>query len=102
MQLKPGSRLHGAAESTEIIVVKAPSGDIDLRCGGLPLLPAGEPGPAGAGLSAAHAGGTALGKRYEDTESGILVLCTKPGPGSLSVGDRPLTLHAAKPLPSSD
>jgi hypothetical protein len=102
MQIKAGARLHGAADKTEIIVVKAPSGDVDLRCGGLPLLAAGEQGPEDAAVSPAFAEGTALGKRYEDTESGIEVLCTKPGQGSLSVGDRPLTLHAAKPLPASD
>jgi hypothetical protein len=102
MQIKAGARLHGAADSTEIIVVKAPSGDVDLRCGGLPLLPMGERGLDGMAVSPNHADGTALGKRYEDTDAGVEVLCTKPGPGSLSVGDRPLTLHAAKPLPSSD
>jgi len=30
------------------------------------------------------------------------VLCTKPGDGSLSVGDEPLQVKEAKPLPASD
>jgi hypothetical protein len=46
--------------------------------------------------------GFQLGKRYESEASGITVLCTKPGPGRLSVAGEPLTLMAQKKLPSSD
>ncbi len=42
-----------------------------------------------------------MGKRYVD-ESGAEVLVTKPGAGSLSVGDIKLTLKEVKPLPASD
>jgi hypothetical protein len=53
-------------------------------------------------LSADHAGGTQLGKRYGDDEVGIQLLCTKPGAGSFSIGDSALERAEAKPLPSSD
>jgi hypothetical protein len=43
-----------------------------------------------------------LGKRYVDTESGLEVLCTKPGPGVLSADGRQLTLKAPNALPASD
>ena len=45
---------------------------------------------------------TLVGKRYADEELGIELLCTRAGEGSLSVGDRPLPVKGAKPLPSSD
>ncbi len=47
-------------------------------------------------------GGTLLGKRYVDEQTGLEVLCTKPGTGSLAADGRPLTIKAPKPLPASD
>ncbi len=45
---------------------------------------------------------TLLGKRYEDEVSGLEVLCSKGGDGTLTLDDRPLVVKSAKPLPSSD
>jgi len=42
-----------------------------------------------------------MGKRYVD-ETGAEVLVTKPGAGSLSVGETKLSLKEVKPLPASD
>ena len=42
-----------------------------------------------------------MGKRYVD-DGGAEVLVTKPGAGSLSVGQTPLQLKEVKPLPASD
>jgi len=101
MELKPGARLVSQVCTTEIVVVRAPEGAIDLRCGGSPMTVAG--GQADAlQLSPEHASGTLLGKRYGDEEAGILVLCVKPGDGSLSLGDAILARAEARPLPSSD
>ena len=47
-------------------------------------------------------GGTLMGKRYVDAEETVEVLCTKPGDGSLGLGDTLLDLKEAKPLPASD
>ena len=46
--------------------------------------------------------GTLLGKRYTDEAGTIEVLCTKPGDGSIGLGQTALTLKEAKPLPASD
>jgi hypothetical protein len=101
MDLKPGTRLRSQACSTEVIVVRAPEQAVDVCCGGAPMVPVGDPVEERA-LDAAHRGGSLLGKRYADNETGIELLCTKPGEGSLSLGGAPLPMKDAKPLPSSD
>jgi hypothetical protein len=101
MQVKPGLRLKSGVCTTEVIVVRAPKDDVDLRCGGHPMVPVGEGGSA-ASVDPTHAAGTQLGKRYEDAGRGLEVLCTKGGEGSLSLGEDPVLQKDAKPLPSSD
>jgi hypothetical protein len=101
-QLKVGSRLRSAVCTTEVIVIVAPSGDVDICCGGAPMLAMGETPPAGGSVAADAAGGTALGKRYVTASGELELLCTKPGQGSLGLGSTPLVLKEAKPLPSSD
>lgn len=102
MELTAGVRLRSAVCAAEVVVVKPASGDVDLKCGGIALVgidviveEAGEP-VAGLGE------GTQLGKRYIHTESGLELLCTKAGLGSLSVGDVFLSTQQAKTLPASD
>jgi hypothetical protein len=102
MTLKPGARLRGVADSTEVVVVKVPSGDVDLRCGGYPMAAIGGEAGDAQPLDPDFAGGTQLGKRYVDDASGIELLCTKAGDGSLSIGSEILLIKEAKPLPSSD
>lgn len=102
MQLRPGTKLRSAVDTTEVVVVKAPAADVDLRCGGQPMVVAGSDAPAGGAVDAAHSSGTKIGKRYADEGVGVEVLCTKAGEGSLALGDDPLLLKDAKPLPSSD
>ena len=58
--------------------------------------------PDGGALSADWSGGTVVGKRYVDDESGIELLGSKAGAGSLAVDGRALRLKEAKPLPASD
>ncbi|MFL5296401.1 MAG: hypothetical protein ACJ798_08470 [Phenylobacterium sp.] len=102
MELKPGSRWKSAVCDGEFVVVRPPSGGGVLACGGAPLVPHGAERPAGASLSADHSAGSVLGKRYSDPQSGLTVLCSKPGAGSLSLDGRPLVLQEAKKLPASD
>ena len=102
MQLKAGSRLRSAVDTTEIVVVRAPSEDVDIRCGGHPMVAVGGDGAPAGELDAKFAGPTQLGKRYTDDSGDLEVLCTKAGEGALSVGDVLLGIKAAKPLPSSD
>jgi hypothetical protein len=102
MELKPGLRLESATCDTQVVVVKVPteSPEVDVRCGGAPMRPV----DAGGDRVALTTDGepTLLGKRYADEEVGVELLCTKGGDGALSIGDTPLLLKGAKPLPSSD
>jgi hypothetical protein len=100
MQLKPGVRLQSVVCDTQVVVVRG-GGDIDLRCGGAAMAPLGDD-VTRQPLDQAHAGGTLMGKRYADEESGLELLCTKPGDGALSIGEAPIPTKEAKPLPSSD
>jgi len=100
--LKPGTRLRSAVCATTVMVVKAPGGDVDLRCGGAPMRAISEQRDEGQTPAAAHAGGTQRGKRYVDESGALELLCNEPGEGSLSLGDKALEIKGAKPLPSSD
>ena len=102
LELRAGSRLRSAVDTTEVVVVRPPAEAIDLRCGGHPMVPLDAGGAPKATPSPEHAAGTLLGKRYVDAEQTLEVLCTKPGDGSLSIGDTPLQVKEAKPLPASD
>jgi hypothetical protein len=102
MELKAGSRLKSVVCDTEVIVVHVPNADVVLHCGGAPMIEIdGNDGDRTA-ISADHQAGTLLGKRYADVETGLEVLCTKAGEGSLAVGDTPLLPKEAKALPASD
>jgi hypothetical protein len=101
MKVKPGTRLKSTVCTTEVVVVRAPGDDVDLRCGGQPMVAMDEVSPASP-PDLTLTGGTQLGKRYANAEVGIELLCTKAGDGSLSVGDDRIELKDAKPLPSSD
>jgi putative oxidoreductase len=94
-----GQRLRSPVCETEIIVVRAPDVPVELSCCGYPMT--SKPGRTG-GPPAASRGSTLLGKRYEDEQTGLEVLCTKPGPGALAADGRRLTIKAAKALPASD
>ena len=101
MELKAGTRLRSATDTTEVVVVKAPAEAIDLRCGGQPFV-AIDADVTPAGPAAGFDAGTQLGKRYADEALGLELLCTKAGEGSISVGDAILEVKGAKPLPASD
>ena len=102
MDLKPGSRWKSAVCDSEFVVVRPPRSAVDLECGGHPMVAHAEAKPAGLALSADHSGGSQTGKRFADEETGLEVLCTKAGAGSLSIGGQPLGAKDAKKLPSSD
>ena len=42
MDLKPGTKLLSSSDGTEVVVVKAPSVDVELRCGGHPMVLKGD------------------------------------------------------------
>ena len=101
MELKAGSRLKSAVCDTQVMVIAAPDGDVDLTCGGAALIDVTADAPGGE-IAADHKDGTQIGKRYVNDAGDLELLCTKPGEGSLAVGGAALALKEAKALPSSD
>ena len=102
MELKPGSRWKSAVCDAEVVVVRATAQPIKLECGGQPMVAHAETKPAGLAMSAEHAAGVQPGKRFADDVTGLEVLCTKGGAGSLSIDGRAIGAKEAKKLPASD
>jgi hypothetical protein len=104
VDLTPGTKLGSTVCGTEVIVVRPPTEAVQVECGGAAMVPAADaPGEGERGtVDGGFAEGTLLGKRYVHEASGLELLCTKPGEGSLSVDGAALPLKEAKPLPSSD
>lgn len=103
MKLRVGQTLRSPVDDANLIVVKAPEEEVDLACAGVPLFDAkaaGDP-PTGSADPQQQAG-TQLGKRYVDTSTGVELLCTKAGKGTLTVNGAAVGVAVAKPLPSSD
>lgn len=100
--VKPGDHLRSRVCTTEVIVVRAPSVDTAIACGGEPMAAKDEQVTRATAGAAADGPGTLLGKRYADDESGLELLCVKGGGGRLSVAGRVLAPREARPLPASD
>jgi len=100
-KLKAGSRLKSAVCDTQVMVIAAPAGDVELHCGGAALLELTANAPRGA-VHPDHKNGTQIGKRYVNEDGSLELLCIKPGEGSLALAGTPLKLKEAKALPSSD
>jgi hypothetical protein len=99
--LKPGARLLSNVCTTEMIVVKAPAGPVELTIGGAePALKADE--RSSGTVVDGHGGGAAMGKRYVDADGTMELLCTKAGDGVPALDGTPLQLKEAKALPASD
>ena len=98
--IKTGTRLKSQVCDTEIIVVKTV---ITLTtCGRrVPMRELGADAATDAVLDPKFADGNVMGKRYVHSARAE-VLVTKAGAGTLSVGDVPLSIKEAKPLPASD
>ncbi|WP_414900212.1 hypothetical protein ACMT1E_10865 [Sphingomonas flavalba] len=97
--MKAGSKLKSTVCETEIMVIKTP-GDVTISCGGQPMT--ADRDTIDGDIDPAFAGGTMMGKRYANADATLELLCIRPGKGSLSIGETPLQLKDAKPLPSSD
>ena len=101
MELTAGSRWKSAASETEVVVIRPLESGHSLACGGAEMVPAGTDASKRT-VDPTLAEPTLLGKRYEDEESGLEVLCSKGGEGTLTLDGKPLVVKSAKPLPSSD
>ena len=99
--VRTGARLRSTACTTEVIVVRAPAHSAVLSCGGHPMVVLGSEAEQATPLPEL-AGGTELGKRYTDPGNEVEVLCTRPGPGTLTLDGVRLEQLSARTLPSSD
>lgn len=100
-ELKTGARLKSAVCSGEIMVVATPGGDVDITCGGAPMVLAGDDA-AKVDINPDHAVGIVIGKRYITEDESLEVLCVKAGEGSLAVGGALLLQKDTKKLPKTD
>ncbi|MEY2523959.1 MAG: hypothetical protein QOJ66_2524, partial [Ilumatobacteraceae bacterium] len=101
VELKPGTRLKSQVCDTQVVVVRASDAPADLRCGGAPMVPFDTQVDANLTLAPTLSTGSLVGKRYV-AASGLEVLCTKAGAGTVTVGSEPLDVKSATPLPASD
>lgn len=103
MRAVVGQTLSSVTDATAVIVVRAPGEDVEIICGGQPMIDV-KAGPPVERVPAdpAFAQGTQLGKRYENAAATIELLCTKGGTSSLAVDGEILAIKSAKPLPASD
>lgn len=90
------------ADTTEIVVIRAPASAVSLECGGYAMVAAGSKFDKVDAPLPGSAEGTAVGKRYSDDAHTVELLVTKAGKGSLSIDGVPLVVAEAKKLPSSD
>lgn len=102
LAIRPGTRLFSAVCATELIVVKAPAGEVDLTIGGAPALTDAADRDESSVVADGHGGGALLGKRYVDAAGALELLCTKPGDGVPASAGTLLSIKDAKPLPASD
>lgn len=102
MQLRPGQRLRSQVCATEVIIVHPANTDVDLRCGGSPMVDLDSGVQLESAPQAGLASGNEMGKRYTTEDGSLEVLVTKAGVGTLTVRDNPLLTKEVKPLPSSD
>jgi hypothetical protein len=102
MDLKPGTRWASKVCNTEVVVVRSSTEPVSLECGGHPMAPVADERTADLTLDPAFAGGSLIGKRFADPDSGLELLVTKAGEGTLAVDGISIPLKEAKPLPSSD
>ncbi|MCW2623072.1 MAG: hypothetical protein JWL64_2674 [Frankiales bacterium] len=100
--LKTGTRLRSQVDETQVVVIRAPAGEVDVLIGGHPVIDAKSEPAEGLTLDPALSDGTQLGKRYVREEGDLELLVSKGGQGTLTVDGTPLVLKDAKPLPASD
>lgn len=106
MKLEAGQRLSSAKGDVAVIVVKAPSANVGLCCGGLPMLGPMTIVSGRQDVDSSHGSAEVriqMGKRYGSGESGIEFLRIRSGEGPIELGGRGILEElAARELPSSD
>lgn len=94
--LSTGQRIKSSVCSTEVMVITAPNGALNLTCGGVAM------GDSTGSIQADHAEGSVIGKRYINGDGSLELLCVVPGDGSLAVDGERLKIKESKKLPKTD
>ncbi|MEU7814025.1 hypothetical protein [Pseudonocardia sp. NPDC049154] len=102
MKPRVGTTLRSATDGTTVVVVRWGADDVEITCGGAPMVDARSGTVEPVGADPAQQDGTQMGKRYVDEGRGIELLCTKAGAGTLAVAGAALPIKGSKPLPASD
>lgn len=102
MELKPGTQLASTVCDTQVVVVRAPEGEVELTCGGRPMVPVDQLSAAEREQPLDSGEPPQLGKRYEAADIDLEVLCTKAGTGPLAANGKPLEVKQPKAVPASD
>jgi hypothetical protein len=102
MKLRIGQMLTSPVDTTTVVVIRSPDLDVEITCGGVPMVPKDEPVTSAGSLDLDLMGGSLLGKRYASEELGLELLCAKGGKGTLTANGVPIEIKNAKPLPASD
>lgn len=100
VQIKAGTKLFSAVCDTQIMVLRVPTDDLDVSCGGLPMQT--EEAAEKSSMTEEAGEGSLVGKRYVDEAETLEFLCTRGGEGNVSVNGVALEVKQAKRLPSSD
>ncbi len=100
-ELKTGARLKSTVCDGEIMVVTTAGGDVNLTCGGAPMVEATAAADR-VDINPDHAVGIVIGKRYINAEETLEVLCVKAGDGSLAIDGDLLLQKDTKKLPKTD
>lgn len=101
MKLRTGARLRSQVCATEVIVLRALAEDVDLTCGGYPMVDRTDPATVEGGPTT-DGPASLLGKRYTREAGDLEILVTAAGDGTLCIGSEPLRFKESTPLPSSD
>lgn len=99
MEIRVGTKLRSQTSTAELIVVRTPGGNLDLKADGIDLVPSDQ---ASGPIGQAGAEPLQIGKRFSNESGALELLCVKPGNGVLTCGDEILSIKASKALPSSD
>lgn len=102
MRMKVGARYRSQVCETEMIVVRALPGDVDLTVGGHPVIDLKSDPTPGLTVKEGTDTGSPVGKRFTDASGKLELLITKAGVGGLALDGELLPLKETKPLPSSD
>jgi hypothetical protein len=102
MLLKVGMRLSSQVCNAQAIVVRATGSELDITCGGQPMVATPQPGAPTLVGDPETKEPSLLGKRYGRPAGDLELLIVRAGDYAIAVDGAALTEQQSKQLPSSD